>query len=347
MATHLKSSEPLEEQQLPIAELLDCATAQQGARRLTLALGFSESACEEIVLAVAELAANLVRHAGRGLLTLRPLQSPMQAGIEIETQDNGPGIEDIDRSFTDGYSTRGGLGYGMGTVNRLMDEMDISSEPGLSTRIVARRWLRAEAGFSGVRVWETGAATRSRRFAPHNGDAFVIREWQGNLLAGVIDGLGHGELAQKAALAALRYVQSHHDLPLDRIFTGAGRACLGTRGAVMALARFDSNGNMHFASLGNIEARAWSGTERVHPEVQRGILGLNQTVVSVHEHRWNPQWMLVLHSDGLSSHWQWHEFPGLEKETAQAASHRLLRSLADEDDDATVVVVRRLRNERP
>jgi len=57
---------------------------------MTLALVFSESACEEVVLAVAELAANLVRHAGHGLLALRPLQAPKQLGIEIETQDDSP-----------------------------------------------------------------------------------------------------------------------------------------------------------------------------------------------------------------------------------------------------------------
>jgi anti-sigma regulatory factor (Ser/Thr protein kinase) len=333
-------------EQFRIAELLDCANACQRARRLTLALGFSESASEEIVLVVAELAANLVKHAGHGLLTLRPTCAPRQVGIEIETQDDGPGIADIDHSLTDGYSTRGGLGYGLGTVNRLMDEMDISSGPGLSTRIAARRWLRPVAGPPSPRIWETGVATRSRRFAPHNGDAYVLREWQGNLLAGVIDGLGHGELAQKAALAAQRYVQSHYDLTLDKIFTGANRACYGTRGVVMALARFNSAGKMCFASLGNIEARIWSEPERLHLEVQRGILGVNESVVSVHEHAWNPKWMFVLHSDGLSSRWQWHEFPGLKQEPPQAAANRLLRSLAKDDDDATVLVARERCYER-
>ena len=339
MATRLAPIGPLEPRQLPIADVLDCASAQQCARRMALALGFSESASEEVVLAVAELAANLVRHAGQGLLTVRPLQAAMQSGIEIETEDRGPGIEDIESSFADGYSTRGGLGYGMGTVNRLMDEMDVNSEPGLRTRIVARRFLRPpdEPGF---RAWETGAATRSRRLDPHNGDAFVIREWQGNLLAGVIDGLGHGEDAQRAALAAQRYVQTHYDLPLDRIFSGAGRACRGTRGVVMALARFNSGGKMSFATLGNIEARAWNGPEIVRFEAQRGILGLHEPVVSVYEHPWSSKWMLVLHSDGVSSHWQWYDFPGLERESPQMVASRLLRSLASENDDATIVVAR-------
>src|SRR5689334_19113913 len=98
MAT-LNHSGPLEPQQLQVAELLDRATAQHAARRLALAIGFNEPALEEIVLAVAELAANLVRHAGRGLLTLRPLEAGAQTGIEVETHDHGPGIREIARSL--------------------------------------------------------------------------------------------------------------------------------------------------------------------------------------------------------------------------------------------------------
>ncbi len=35
------------------------------------------------------------------------------------------------------------------------------------------------------------------------------------------------------------YVESHFEEPLVAIFRGTGRACRGTRGVVMALARFD------------------------------------------------------------------------------------------------------------
>src|SRR5262249_22570478 len=153
--------------------------------------------------------------------------------------DQGPGIADVSKALTDGYSTAGGLGLGLGTVNRLMDEVQIGAGPCGGVHLVCRRWVRGAR--SGV-VWERlafGAATRSCRFLPENGDTFVFKRWDRFALAGVIDGLGHGPLAQRASQTARQYVEQHFDLPLDKIFLGAGRACHGTRGVVMALARFD------------------------------------------------------------------------------------------------------------
>jgi serine/threonine-protein kinase RsbT len=39
----------------------------------------------------------------------------------------------------DGYSTGGGLGSGLPSVRRLMDEFGITSRPA-GTRVVARKW---------------------------------------------------------------------------------------------------------------------------------------------------------------------------------------------------------------
>ncbi|PYV95671.1 MAG: hypothetical protein DMG89_20780 [Acidobacteria bacterium] len=190
-----------------------------------------------------------------------------------------------------------------------------------------------------LHAWQVGVATRPRRHAIANGDAFVIHEWDSNLLAGVIDGLGHGEPAQQAALAAQLYVQSHYDLPLDKLFCGVSRACRGTRGVVMALAHFESPTAMTLANLGNIEMRPWTGAERLSIIVQRGILGGHEDHWSVQQLRWNPGWTLVLHSDGLRTHWQWSDFPGLEREPPQVVANKLLSILAKEDDDATILAV--------
>jgi anti-sigma regulatory factor (Ser/Thr protein kinase) len=323
-----------------IRDQFDCAAAQMAVREMTAVLGFPTTVSEEIVLVVAELAVNLVRHAGNGVLILKSLQMGDRLGIEVDAVDHGPGMGSVDQSLTDGYSTAGSLGYGLGTVNRLMDEMEIDSTPGVGTQIVCRRWLRAQPGTSFSHVWDAGVVTRSRRCAPFNGDAFVIREWEGKLLAAVIDGLGHGEFAQQAALAAQRYVQTHYDQSLDKIFSGTGRACLGTRGVVMALVRFESRTQITFASFGNVEARVWSGPEKTQLVVQRGVLGLNDRNVTVQTQKWSPGWVLVLHTDGVSDRWQWHDFPGLEREPASVIAGRLLRGLANRDDDATVVVIR-------
>jgi serine/threonine protein phosphatase PrpC len=186
-----------------------------------------------------------------------------------------------------------------------------------------------------------GVATRSRRHDEYNGDAFVVKQWAESALVGVIDGLGHGQLAHRAAWAARQYVESHFDLPLDQIFRGVDRACRSTRGVVMALARFDwGQDRLAFASVGNVEVRVFPSSALFPFSIRRGFMGLNAPKAMVTEHPWPPDHVLVLHSDGLRTHWNWQDFPGLAEQPAQALAQELLRLLAKEEDDATVLVVR-------
>jgi serine/threonine protein phosphatase PrpC len=192
-----------------------------------------------------------------------------------------------------------------------------------------------------ARLLDIGAATRPQKLMDDNGDAFVIKSWGVKSLVGVIDGLGHGELAHRAAEVARVYVENHCDLPLMDIFRGTNRTCRGTRGVVMALARFDAEqGTWEFASVGNIEARLCAGTAHRDFVVRRGVIGVNAPDPVVTEQRWAPGCLFVLHSDGLKTHWHCEDFAHLKKQPAARIAQELLRKLAKEEDDATVVVVK-------
>jgi hypothetical protein len=108
----------------------------------------------------------------------------------------------------------------------------------------------------------------------------------------------------------------------------------------MALARFDAAMKLQFASVGNVEVRARSGQMRIPFTLQRGIVGAQDSNVRVQEFAWNPQWLFVLHTDGLKTHWQWSDFPGLQHQGSQFIAQRLLRELAIGQDDATALVVK-------
>jgi serine/threonine protein phosphatase PrpC len=109
----------------------------------------------------------------------------------------------------------------------------------------------------------------------------------------------------------------------------------------MALARFDwGRGQMSFASVGNIEARVFPSSELFHFAIRRGVIGLNAPSPVVTEHPWPLGNVLVLHSDGLRTHWSWKDFPRVAEQSANALAHDFLRFLSKEEDDATVVVVR-------
>ena len=326
---------------LEVQGLADVSRSAEAAKALAGALGFPAESAEEIAVVVTELATNLLRHAGRGSITLTPLEEAARKGIRIESEDAGPGIGDIEQAMTDGYSTGGGLGLGLGTVNRLMDELDMFCGPRGGLHVTCQRWIRPKPAAIFATPLAFGAATRARRAYEENGDTFIIKRWEGNALAGVIDGLGHGPLAHRAAQTARNYIEQHFDQPLRSLFRGVDRACRATRGVVMALAHFDfQTQRFTAASVGNIEMKLAGSPEPFRPIVRRGIVGLNAPEPVCTEHPWSSACILVMHSDGLRAHWDWSEFPNQAAAAPGVIAQGLLQSLGKQDDDATVVVVR-------
>jgi len=61
-------------------------------------------------------------------------------GLRLEFVDNGPGIPDIQRALSDGFTSGSGLGLGLGGAKRLCDEFDIRSAPGVGTQVSITKW---------------------------------------------------------------------------------------------------------------------------------------------------------------------------------------------------------------
>jgi len=334
-----------------VSHLSDANEARRLVKAMASELGFGMRESEEFAIVVSELASNLVKHATSGQLTLTPLEEGGRFGIKIESQDNGPGIADVERAITDGFSTTGSLGYGLGSVNRLMDEFEIQPGPDgkTGTQITCLRWRREHARKTEECPLAFGVATRAYRNTELNGDTFVVRRSNKFALVALIDGLGHGQYAKIAAQAAREYIENHYDQPLEALFRGAGRACRATRGVVMALARFDWKAetiSLTFASVGNIEARVFGSPVPMNFIVQRGVVGLNAPDPVIAGNIWSSDYILVLHTDGVRTKWCWNNFPELADLPASPAARRLLQALAKDNDDATVIVVRKSFTDR-
>lgn len=330
-----------------MSQQTDVALAGRTARETTLAAGMDEVTAEEMQIVARELASNLVRHAGGGRMVITAVDGQGRRGIQMTTEDRGPGLPDADQAFEDGYSSAGSLGYGLGTVNRLCDELKVTSpvEAGTGTRIVCRRWLRTSEATHPPRPLDVGAASQPRPGEKVNGDAFVICSRETSMLVGIIDGVGHGEHARRASFAARGYIERHAGQPLGDLFEGVGRACRATRGVVMGLARLDwQRASMSHASVGNIEARLNTEREGRRFVVRRGILGFNAPSPVITDHPWGASGILVIHSDGLSNRWSWEDDPALWSQSADAIARGLLRKFGNSEDDTTVLVVKGVRS---
>ncbi|KGN42005.1 serine/threonine protein kinase [Knoellia aerolata DSM 18566] len=125
---------------VPIGADPDIVAARQAARELASRAGFTGTDLTMLATAVSEVARNIVRFASSGEVSIELLDRP-RAGIRVVARDTGPGIGDLDRALEDGFSTYNGLGLGLPGSRRLMDEFDITSEPGQGTTVSMTKWI--------------------------------------------------------------------------------------------------------------------------------------------------------------------------------------------------------------
>ncbi len=118
----------------------DNAQVVYTTRQLVSKMGFDDIQQHLIASVASELSTNIIRYAGKGKVILRIIRNEKNVGIEIVAQDEGPGISNIDEAMKDNFTTGGGLGLGLASVRRIMDEFEIQSKSGHGTWIVARKW---------------------------------------------------------------------------------------------------------------------------------------------------------------------------------------------------------------
>src|SRR5713226_6793290 len=123
---------------VPVQDSSQVAAARRLGTVYAASVGFEEAECSKIELILTEIATNLLKHAGGGEIMLRRLSEPFGSGVEILSLDKGPGIRDSERAFSDGFSTAGRPGTGLGAIARLSSQCDIWSAAGQGTALLAR-----------------------------------------------------------------------------------------------------------------------------------------------------------------------------------------------------------------
>lgn len=126
---------------IPVRDETGIAWSVMEARKTAMAIGFDETICQMIATAVSELANNIIKYAGRGEILMDRIVAGSRTGMEVIARDKGPGIEEIQKAMEDHYSSGGTLGLGLPGVKRMMDEFELTSQPGKKTTVTIRKWL--------------------------------------------------------------------------------------------------------------------------------------------------------------------------------------------------------------
>ena len=134
MANLLEKSFPVE-----AGAYTTAGEASTTIKRTLKQLGVSAEVLRRVSVACYEVELNLVIHSDGGTLTLQVEPDK----VTLISADVGPGIPDIEKAMTEGYSTANqeartlGFGAGMGLPNmkRNATEFDIQSDVGVGTTI--------------------------------------------------------------------------------------------------------------------------------------------------------------------------------------------------------------------
>ncbi|MEU1731246.1 anti-sigma regulatory factor [Streptosporangium sp. NPDC020145] len=128
--------------ELPVNGNSDVVLVRQHVRTVAVDVGLSLVDQTKVVTAASELARNALVYAGGGQVRVEIVHNGLRKGLRLTFSDEGPGIPDIEQALTDGWTTGGGLGLGLGGSRRLVDEFDLKSAPGEGTLITVTKWAR-------------------------------------------------------------------------------------------------------------------------------------------------------------------------------------------------------------
>ena len=324
------------QQWISITHHSDIAAARRLGQRMAQDLGFDETRVGKLAIVITEAATNMLKHAGEGRIMLSPLQAAGAVGVEVLAFDHGPGIVNLGQALRDGVSTAGTAGTGLGALKRLSDQFDVYTARDKGAVFLMRLWSAQPQPqlISGAVCLPLAGETES-------GDAWAVARLQSDTALMMVDGLGHGPDAAKAAAAALATLAQRPGLRPAQQVEACHIALRPTRGAALAAALYDPvGGQLYFAGVGNIGACIVDGGPRRQLVSHNGIVGHNMRKVQEFTVPCGAGALVILASDGVSTQWDLAPYAGLTACDPAIIAAVLLRDFARGRDDASVLVMR-------
>lgn len=187
-----------------------------------------------------------------------------------------------------------------------------------------------------------GAVCRAKQGQSTSGDTFLVEERPAErVLAVVIDGLGGGEEAARAAHLAEAHYREHPDHALQDLVRQSHAALHQTRGAVVGLLRLDvAERTASYVGVGNIGVHVYS-RQPIKPISKNGILGYRLPTLLELRYAFDIGDIFILYSDGVSGQFALDAQIDI-KQSPQQIAEQILARHGKLTDDATVLVIKPL-----
>jgi len=176
------------------------------------------------------------------------------------------------------------------------------------------------------------------------GDVCLVRELPGAAVVAVVDGLGHGQEAARAARQALELLERYIAEPPASALRRCHEGLRSTRGVVASVARFDAGrGTLTWIGVGNVMAVLQRSDARGRAPQEslllgRGVVGRQLPPLRAAMLDVRPGDVLAMATDGIRPDFA----PGVRAsaEPPQRIADRILAEHQTGTDEALVAVVR-------
>ena len=172
------------------------------------------------------------------------------------------------------------------------------------------------------------------------GDTGFIQEFENKVFIGIIDVLGHGAEAFEIAKIGTNFLENSYHQDLIEIMKRLHERLKGSRGAVASFCLLDKRtGVLKHVGIGDITVRKF-GTNTKQMIPRSGVVGYAIPTPKEETMELADGDVLVLHTDGVKTHFGLEDYPGLFNENAKTIARNIIKKFGKKEDDAGCIVLK-------
>ncbi|QDU78231.1 Stage II sporulation protein E (SpoIIE) [Bremerella volcania] len=191
------------------------------------------------------------------------------------------------------------------------------------------------------RKLDTGSFVRTATGHFVGGDLAIVRSHDDYLFLALVDVLGHGPQAYSTALELEEVILGWKDkFDILALMKALHNHQKQGRGAVISLCTIESDsGDVRYVGIGNATCRMM-GEHPHHMLTREGVVGHTLRTPTLERMTLDQHDILLLYSDGVSSHFELAEPCQLFFEPLNSVARRVVEQFGRDHDDASCIAVR-------
>ncbi|WP_170178520.1 SpoIIE family protein phosphatase [Flammeovirga pectinis] len=185
---------------------------------------------------------------------------------------------------------------------------------------------------------DIGGYTRPIAGEKRNGDVIYILKDSRYTFFAVIDGIGHGDVANAISEEIKSFLINNHNADIQYVIQKTHEYMLGTEGAVIGIGCLIGD-SFSFGSLGNINCKIVN-TKNIDMLSTDGLLGVRGRTSKVTSKKLEDNDIIFMYSDGINGNFNSSEFNNYHLFSSEILAKKIVKQSGSLFDDASMITVK-------